>query len=43
MENFALTLRSKTVVKQYVGYRYEKELLAEILTAIENKDTACLN
>ena len=43
MEIFALTLRSKTVVKQYTGYRYERELMAEILVAIENKDTACLD
>ncbi|MGF7082836.1 hypothetical protein [Mucilaginibacter sp. UYCu711] len=40
MEKFTLTLRSKTAVKQYDGafMPYEKELLAEILTAIENKD-----
>jgi hypothetical protein len=40
MEKFTLTLCSKTAVKQYDGAlrRYEKELLAEILTVIENKD-----
>ncbi|RFZ92936.1 hypothetical protein D0C36_16235 [Mucilaginibacter conchicola] len=44
MEKFALTLRSKTVLKEHRGFaRYEKELAAEIILAIEQKNTEVLN
>jgi len=44
MEKFALTLRSKTTVKSYGSFvRYEKDLAAEILTAIGQKNTEVLD
>ena len=43
MEKFALTLHSKTAIKQHGCFVcYEKELAAEIIAAIEQKDTGAL-
>lgn len=47
MEKFALTLKSKNSISEYLAenftMRYEREIITEILTVIENKDEEKLN